>query len=246
MSKNKPKIRLYIPQDLSSSAVAALSEAQSHYLKHVMRLLPGDSIRVFDGKTGEYEARLEEAGKKLYNVSRLAKTRDYAASPDIWLVFAPVKKDQTDFIVEKAVELGVSAILPVSTRYSISSKINQERYEACAIEAAEQCRRLDLPKIFPLTALEKLLREWPKERALFFMDESGSGNDVFTVFCQDNSKAPAAILVGPEGGFAEEELKLLRSLDFCIPVSLGKRILRAETAVAAALSCWQAIAGDWR
>ena len=157
------------------------------------------------------------------------------------------KKDKTDFIVEKSTELGVSKIVPVITRRTISEKIKKERYIAQAVEAAEQCRRLDVPKVADARNLEAVLKEWDENRMLYYMDETGNGRPVAEVFAEDAGKhLPAAVLVGPEGGFDEQELELLRRQKYAKGVSLGKRILRAETAVAAALSCWQAICGDWK
>ena len=153
------------------------------------------------------------------------------------------KKDQTDFIIQKAVELGARRLQPVITRRTITDKVRRERFRAQGIEAAEQCRRLDVPEINEAQSLEKVLQNWDKSRRLFFMDETGHGLPVCRAFAA--AAAPAAILVGPEGGFSTEELQRLRGLEFAQGVTLGPRILRAETAVAAALSCWQSLSGDW-
>lgn len=158
-------------------------------------------------------------------------------------VVCPGKKDQTDFIIQKAVELGVRRLQPVITRRTITDKVRRERFRAQGIEAAEQCRRLDVPEINEAQSLEKVLQNWDKSRRLFFMDETGHGLPVRRAFAA--AAAPAAILVGPEGGFSAEELQRLRGLEFAQGVTLGPRILRAETAVAAALSCWQSLSGDW-
>ena len=161
-------------------------------------------------------------------------------------MFAPVKKDKTDFIIAGATELGVSQIMPTITERTITERIKKERYEAQVIEACEQCRRLDVPLICNPQSLEKILKAWPQDRVLYFMDETGNGGDIQTVFKNAPTTKAAAILVGPEGGFSENELQLLRQKSFAQAVSMGKRILRAETAVHAALACWQATCGDWK
>lgn len=236
-------LRLYFSQLLKCGEEAELSEAQSHYLRNVMKLADGECFRGFDGVSGEYELTLRCLSKK-HCVGLVGKQlRNIVSVPDIWLLFAPVKKDQTDYIVQKAVELGVSQLLPVITRRTNNERVRRDRMVAQSIEAAEQCRRLDLPTVSEAQPLEKLLQNWDASRHLYFMDETRNGQPVAQAFAQ--APVPAAILIGPEGGFAEDELKLLRSLDFAQGVTLGPRILRAETAAAAALSCWQALSGDW-
>lgn len=237
------KIRLYLNVDLTSAPEAELDESQSHYLLNVMKLSLGDEIIAFDNAHGEYACRISAAAKKHCRIEVGEQLRPYVQSPDIWLFFAPVKKDQTDFIIQKAVELGARAIAPVMTARTIADKVKLERFTAQAVEAAEQCRRVDLPQILPPQSLTELLKNWPAERKLYFMDETLTSSPVSEVF--PRSPASAAILVGPEGGFAPEELAALRRLDFAEGVTLGPRILRAETAAAAALACWQALAGDW-
>ena len=221
------------------------NDAQSHYLLNVLRLKIGDEIKVFDGQNGEYVGKIVSLSKKNCTVKILQKVRDMKYCPDLWLLFAPVKKDKTDFIIAGATELGVSKIIPTLTKRTITERIKTERYEAQVIEACEQCRRLDVPQISDPQSLEKILETWSQDRILYFMDETGNGGDIQTVF-KNASTAKAAILVGPEGGFSDEELQLLRQKNFAKAVSLGERILRAETAVHAALSCWQAICGDWK
>lgn len=242
--KKTPKVRLFVNQNLVSGAVITPETAQAHYLTNVLRLSDGDEIRAFDGVSGEYVCRLEQAGKKSCVLHVGEKIRDFYACPDIWLLFAPVKKDKTDFIIEKATELGVSRLMPVLTERTISEKIKKERYQAQSIEACEQCRRLDIPETHDIVSLEKALKNWDEERILYFMDESGQGGNIRDVL-QKEGRKKAAFLVGPEGGFSPKETALIRSYGFTRPISLGKRILRAETAVAAALSCWQAFCGDW-
>lgn len=243
----KSNIRLFLQNRLAMQAVFPLDEAQSHYLFHVMKLKNGDEFLVFNAEDGEFLAKIIDVNKKSLTVCLGKQTRSPMASPDIWLLFAPLKKDQTDFVIQKATELGCAKIIPVITKFTITDKTRIERFKAQAIEAAEQSRRLDVPLIEEAVPLAKVIANWDKQRPLYFMDETGGTSSVFEAFLSAKQKniSNAAILVGPEGGFSAEEIALLRGLEFAHSVSLGKRILRAETAVAAALSCWQAIAGDW-
>ncbi len=238
------KIRLYADMVLSEGITAELNAEQSHYLLSVMRLTAGTSILIFNGQDGEYECELGIAGKKNAVVKVIKQTKKQNNVPDNWLLFAPLKKDRTDFVIEKSTELGVSRIIPVITRYTISEKVKTARFQAQAIEAAEQSRRLDIPDISESEQLEKLLNSWDEKRSLYYMDETGAGQPVAVAF--QNATAPAAFLIGPEGGFSESELALLRGKTFAKAVNLGPRILRAETAVLAALACWQALNGDWK
>lgn len=243
--KKNIKFRLFAKQKIDTGMLWTPDEGQVHYLLNVLRMKNGDELKVFDGQSGEFIGQICNCGKKCCSIKILQKTREMEICPDLWLLFAPVKKDKTDFIIAGATELGVTKIIPTITQRSISEKIKRERYESQVIEAAEQCRRLDVPQIEEPQSLEKILQNWPHERVLYFMDETGNGGDIQNVFQQANSNI-AAILVGPEGGFSEEELQLLRQKSFARGVSMGKRILRAETAVHAALACWQAICGDWK
>ncbi len=242
--KQKNKIRLFVEEPLAEKQQIVLDVRRSHYISNVMRLSEGTIISCFNGKDGEFDCCLTVAHKKECVLDVVQQTKPVSFCPDIWLLFAPVKKDCTDFIVEKSVELGVRKICPVITRYTINKEVRLERFQAQAIEAAEQCRRVEVPEVVEAVSLEKLLQNWDVRRKLFFMDESGNGAPTMTTFHQ-NKGMPAAVLIGPEGGFAPEEFDLLRQQKFTQAVSLGKRILRAETAVAAALSVWQAVAGDW-
>ena len=238
------KIRLYVPQSLANGGQIALDEAQSHYLSHVMKLKLGDVLSCFDNQSGEYECVLFSIGKKNSIIDVKAKNKDYEVSPDIWLLFAPLKKDKTDFVIEKATELGVRKIVPVITRYTITEKVKIERLTAQTIEASEQCRRTDIPTIEKVAKFSDLWQNWDHKRKLYYLDETLQGSPVKQAF--SSAPAPCAVLVGPEGGFATEELAILRRLPFAQGVKLGNRILRAETAAAAALSCWQAMNGDWQ
>ncbi len=239
----KIKTRLYINQNLETSDVIILEGEQLHYLNHVLRVCDGDKIAVFDGQNGEFEFEVLKAGKKSINLNKISKLRNFYLPPDLWLLFAPVKKDKTDFIIQKAGELGVRKVIPVITERTICERIKIERYQAQIIEACEQCHRVDIPEIEYPIQLNELVKKWG-DRNLFFMDESGNGENIYTAFCGKLSSS--AILVGPEGGFSPKEFELLRNLPFAKGVSMGQRILRAETAVTASIACWQAMCGDWK
>lgn len=240
------KPRLFINEELKDDFEFFLLDQPFHYLTNVLRLNVNDIFLAFDNLSGEYECQIAQIEKKRLLAKTLRRTREFATVPDIWLLFAPVKKDKTDFIIEKAAELGARKIIPLITERTISDKVKKERFEAQAVEACEQCRRVDIPVINDAQSLNQLLKSWNGSRTLFFMDETGNGAPIAEIFGQPQyQQHPAAILVGPEGGFSPQELETLRKLPFARGVSMGKRILRAETAAAAALSCWQALAGDW-
>ena len=243
MSK-KNRIRLYINTDLCCGGAVMCSEEQAHYLLNVMRLKVDDTVYVFNGRDGEFETLISECSRKQCRLEVGKKFKAFEKCPDIWLMFAPLKKDQTDFTVAKAVELGVAKIIPVITEYTSASKIRRERLQSLIIEAAEQCRRQDMPELSAPVHLKTLLNDWPADRVLFYFDETGKGGNVSGIFSEH--KGAAAVLVGPEGGFSEKELEILRNLPYAYGISLGSRILRAETAVIAGLSCWQALCGDWQ
>ena len=237
-------IRLYIKEPLAQNKIITLDEEQTHYLKNVIRATQNTPIQCFDNQTGEFSATLISLEKKQGQIQITHQLKKYTPCPDIWLLFAPLKKDKTDFVIEKATELGCRKIQPVITQYTMTKNIRLERYIAQSIEAAEQCRRTDLPEISASKELKEILRTWDKERPLFFMDESLQSKNFLTIL-KENPSNKAALLIGPEGGFSNEEQETLRSLTFAKGATLGPRILRAETAVAAALSCWQMISGDW-
>lgn len=240
-----PKLRLFVDAPLSAGIDVTLPPMQTHYVTHVMRADSGTPVAVFNGHDGEWVGRLERLGKRdsLLRIERLLRTQE--PEPDLGLLFAPVKRARIDFIVEKATELGVSFLQPVWTRHTVMSRVNEERLMAIAIEAAEQCERLSVPVVRSPMTLENLLSAWPSERRLILLDEGGGGRPIAEVLVE-LPKGPGAVLVGPEGGFAKSELDALRSLSFAIPVGLGPRILRADTAVLAALACYQAVCGDGR
>ncbi|WP_294975942.1 16S rRNA (uracil(1498)-N(3))-methyltransferase [Tabrizicola sp.] len=236
------KIRLYVDQPLAPGQAVRLSPDQAHYLTGVMRLTAGAAILIFNGRDGEWRATLAEAGKRGAIALPDTQTRPLHLPPDLWLLFAPIKKARTDFIVEKAVELGAARILPVQTRHTNSERIRQDRLQAHAIEAAEQCGATYVPGVTDLQHLDKLLTKWPDDRRLYWCDETALGQPASIA----PATGPAAILIGPEGGFSAEEAARLRGKANVIPLSLGPRILRADTAAVAALTLWQAACGDWR
>jgi 16S rRNA (uracil1498-N3)-methyltransferase len=236
------RTRLYVTADLGSGACLAPDEGQSHYLLHVLRAKTGDRLSLFNGRDGEWRGRIAEMGKRgcVLECEKLAAPQTAVA--DIWLAFAPIKKIPGDYVAQKATELGAAALLPVFTRRTIVTRVNAERLRANAVEAAEQSGRLDVPEIHAPQTLDRLIANWPGERHLIFCDEGGDSRPI----AQALPDAPCAILTGPEGGFDPAEREMLRDQPFVTPVSLGARILRADTAALAALAVWQAIKGDGR
>ena len=233
--------RLFVRTGLSEGAEVELDAAQANYLGNVMRLGTGATLLVFDGQSGEWLARIAEVGKRSMRLVAVQRTREAESIPDVWLAFAPVKRGQTDWLVEKATELGVARLLPVMTQRTIVERVKIERLEAITIEAAEQCGRTRLPEIATPIALNALLELRDERRRLYFADEGG-GKEAAGAF----APGPALILTGPEGGFSDQERSMIRAAPNAVPISLGPRILRAETAALAALAAFMAIAGDWR
>jgi 16S rRNA (uracil1498-N3)-methyltransferase len=244
-------VRLFVDRDLGAGARFDLDRPQTHYLVNVMRLEAGAGLLVFNGRDGEWRAKIEVARKNVCTLVAEARTRPQAASPDVWLVFAPVKRAPIDYIAAKATELGVRGLRPIVTRHTAVTRVNLERVRANALEAAEQCGRLDVPEIVPPQPLEQLIASWPAGRRLLLCAETGDAPDIGSALAAEahvngpGDSGPWAILVGPEGGFARAELDALRKLTFVKAVSLGPRVLRAETAAVAALACWQSQLGDW-
>jgi len=234
--------RLYIEAALGEGGSVDLPQAQAHYLGTVRRLKLGAKLRVFNGDDGEWLAEITEIEKRKASLRMVERLRPPVVCPDIWLLFAPIKKARTDFIVEKATELGASLIKPVITERTTLPKVRLDRMRIHAIEAAEQTERMDLPEISKPAKLSDVLSMWDSKRALIFADEAGDSLPAIKAFADIN--APAAILIGPEGGFTPDERELLRGHDFVAPISLGPRILRADTAAAASLALWQAVSGD--
>ena len=236
------KIRLYVDQPLGPGQPVTLNADQAHYLFSVMRLGVGAFLLLFNGRDGEWRAEVTSAARKAGTLTCEAKTAPLRMPPDLWLLFAPIKKARTDFIVEKAAELGAARIMPVQTRHTNADRIRQDRLQAHAMEAAEQCGATFVPQVAEITSLDKLLASWPAERHLMWCDESLVGQ---APALPSNRGAPWAILIGPEGGFSADEKTRLRSLPMVHPIALGPRILRADTAAVAAITLWQAALGDW-
>lgn len=233
--------RLFVRTALGKGASVELDAKQANYLGNVMRLGAGEHVLLFDGVSGEWIARIAEAGRKRMTLAVEDRTREPEAVPDLWLAFAPIKRAQTDWLVEKATELGVARLLPVGTQRTIVERVKIERLEAIAIEAAEQCNRTGVPVIDQPQPLQDFLQGRNPGRTLYFADEGG-GEPAANAF----RPGPAAILTGPEGGFTDEERAAIRTRSNAVPISLGPRILRAETAALAAVTAYMALAGDWR
>lgn len=245
MARSAVKIRLYVTASLTAGASVALDRDQARYLFSVMRLGVGDDVLLFNGSDGEWRARIAVAGKKDGVLEAVNQTRAQTSPPDLWLMFAPIKKARTDFIAEKAAEMGVRRIMPVFTRHTNSDRVNADRLTAHCVEAAEQCGLVAVPDVVTPQTLDAALSNWPKDRRLMFCDETSEGGDAAEAL-REAGGDKWVILIGPEGGFSADEIKRLRSLPFATPVSLGPRILRADTAAVAALTVWQATLGDWR
>jgi 16S rRNA (uracil1498-N3)-methyltransferase len=234
--------RLFVPGPLSLGARLSIEGGQAHYLSRVMRAASGDAVVLCDDATGEWAARVIEAGKREVLVELEALLRPREQVPDFTLCAALLKKDRFDLVLEKATELGIARIQPMLTRRCVADRLNIERARALVTEAAEQCARTALPDLAEPVKLEALLRDWPQDRALFFADENG-GEPAAAAFAA--SPGPAALLVGPEGGFDDGERAAIRAMPQARPISLGPRILRGETAAIAAMAVWMAVAGDW-
>lgn len=247
---DRPKIRLYVDHPLGPGQTVDLSRDQANYLFNVMRLGPGAEVALFNGQDGEWRALVESGGKRGGTLSCVARTAPLTVPPDLWLLFAPIKKARTDFIVEKAVELGAARILPVQTDFTNAERVRQDRLQAHAIEAAEQCGATFVPEVADLQRLDPLLSRWPEGRKLIFADEAAAGGSGFlseiSGCAPQDANGGWAILVGPEGGFSPAERARLHAMPCVTPVSLGPRILRADTAAVAALALFQAQVGDWR
>lgn len=234
-------VRLYLDQPLGAEQSVTLSRDKAHYLFGVMRLGVGDRLAVFDGVTGEYSATVALAGKRGGTLYLEALVRPVEVPPDLWLLFAPIKKERTDFIVEKATEMGVRRILPVMTEFTNAARIKRDRLQAHAVEAAEQCGGTFVPEVAELAPLARVLEAWPPDRRLMFCDETLAGKRM----ALPDTPAPWAVVIGPEGGFSDAERAKLRAAEYAHSVALGPRILRADTAAVAALALWQMQLGDW-
>jgi len=251
--------RLYIDGPLHSGLPAPLTAEQAHYLKNVLRRSEGDELRLFNGRDGEFEARVAELKKKGGAAQVGAKLREQEAEPDLILCFAPVKRGALETIVQKAVEIGAARLQPVITERTVAPKLNVERLQAIATEAAEQCGRLTVPIVAAPVKVSAMLEGWSDDRNILFCDEAGDDPDeewggsegraapvIDALKAADSKTNRWAVLTGPEGGFSPEERRMLRAKSFVTAATLGPRILRADTAAIAALVLWQAALGDWR
>ncbi len=246
LSDDGGKVRLFVEAPLAAGAKLTPSEAQAHYLLHVMRSRAGDHVLLFNGTNGEWRARIAEVTRRSCTLTCETQSEAQADVPDLWLVFAPIKKIPADYLAQKATELGVRLLQPVITNRTVARRVNLERMRANAIEAAEQSGRLSVPQIREPIALDALLRSWPTGRRLLFCDEGGDAAPIAKALDQEREQAQWGILTGPEGGFDPQERESIRRCSFVLPVTLGPRIMRADTAALAALSVWQSICGDWR
>jgi len=236
--------RLFVAETLHIGAKVVIDGPQAHYLSRVMRVGAGDPVVLCDDVTGEWAARAVEAGKRSVALECIELLREREAVPDIWLCPALIKKDRFDLVLEKATELGVARIAPVVTRRCVADKLNPERARAIVTEAAEQCARTALPELAAPVKLDALLADWPIDRTLYFADENGGAPLAEAIAAAGSQRT--GFLIGPEGGFDDQERAAIRALPQAVPISLGPRILRAETAALAALAIWMAQAGDWR
>jgi 16S rRNA (uracil1498-N3)-methyltransferase len=237
--------RLFVDAELAEGRTLACTPAQANYLRNVLRLKAGAAILVFNGRDGEWRAELAEADRRATALIVRAQTRAQEGGPDIDYLFAPLKRARLDYMVEKATEMGVARLRPVLTRRTVAERVNAERMRAHAIEAAEQCGILRLPEIRAPEKLEAVVAAWNTARPLIFCDEDGAETCPFTALAMIEP-GPVAVLVGPEGGFDPAERELLASRPFVTRISLGPRILRADTAAVAALALVNAVLGDWR
>jgi 16S rRNA (uracil1498-N3)-methyltransferase len=237
--------RLFVDADLGAQTEVACTPAQANYLRNVLRLKPGDAILAFNGRDGEWRAEIADAGKRATTLAITEQVRTQTDGPDIDYLFAPLKRARLDYMVEKATEMGVARLRPVLTRRTTPERVNTERMLTHAIEAAEQCGILRIPLIVPPEKLERVIAGWDPARPLVFCDEDSAEACPFTALARIEP-GPLAVLVGPEGGFDPGERELLSGLPFVTRISLGPRILRADTAAVAALALVNAALGDWR
>ena len=246
MARSSSRIRLYVDHPLGSSERVALSREQAHYLFGVMRLTIGDDVLLFNGKDGEWRAQAVEVSKRGGSLACLEQTAPLRRPPDVWLVFAPIRKERTSFIVEKATELGAARIIPIQTEYTqAANRIRQEKLQAHALEATEQCGGTYVPPVDAVQKFTKLINGWDTSRRILFCDETMAGKQPKLPDNTDGSTGPWAIFIGPEGGFSPQERGRLNAMPCAHSISLGPRILRADTAAVAALTLWQSALGDW-
>ena len=237
--------RVYVDSPLAEAATVACTPEQANYLRNVLRLEAGSAILVFNGRDGEWRAALQALGKRGAALELRERTRAQESGPDLWYLFAPIKRSRLDYMVQKAVEMGVSRLVPLLTQHTIAERVNLDRMRSNAIEAAEQCGILSLPEVAEPAKLSSLVAEWPPTRALIFCDEGAPQHNPLAALAPI-PRGPLAVLIGPEGGFSEAERQSISAKPFAHSISLGPRILRADTAAVAALAVVNAVLGDWR
>ncbi len=243
----KTKVRLYFPKKISLKQTVTITTKQLHYLINVMRKKKDDTLLIFNGVDGEYLAKISQIYKKYIILIVVKKIRDVETEIDLWILFAPVKKTPTEYIIQKATELGASKIFPVITDRTNTKQINLKRMQEIVIEASEQCERLTIPKIFDLRKLGDLIESWDKKRIILYGDETiRNQNEIKSGFQNIQSKSLGAILIGPEGGFSNDEINYLRKKPFIKPVDLGPRILRSDTAVISIIVLWHFLNGNMK
>jgi 16S rRNA (uracil1498-N3)-methyltransferase len=245
MAYDPTRIRLFVDVPLTPGAAIELTADHVHYMRAVMRRREGDRFHVFNGRDGEWTAELAVLGKKTGTARLLGRVREQSSVPDLWLVFAPIKGARLDFVAQKATELGAAVLQPLLTERTVVRNLNLDRLRANAVEAAEQCECLAVPEIREPQTLRNLLGAWPAERGLIFCDEGGDRPALETLESARGQGSAWAILTGPEGGFSDTERSLIRARKHALPISLGPRIMRADTAAVAALALFQATLGDW-
>ena len=243
MNKNI-SIRLFCEDTLGVGKKINLEKDQTHYLKNVMRCKINDKVYVFDNTTGEYLAEIINIHKRFVNIEILEKTKPRYVPGDVWLIFCPLKKTRTDFLIEKSTELGLRKFLPTLSDKTQTKKLSVDRFKKNIVEAVEQCGGTFIPEISPVSSLVKVIEELPEDRMIIFCDESLESRNINDNLLSANSEK-VALLVGPEGGFSDSERNLIRTKKNVLPVSLGNRILRAETAAVVALTMWHGLVGDW-
>lgn len=238
--------RVHVASGLAPGAAVELAAGQAHHLQHVLRLGPGAPVAAFNASDGEFLCRIGAIGRTRLSLTVESLRRPPEPEADLWLLFAPLKRSRLDWLVEKATELGATALVPVWTERTQPERLNRERLANLAIAAAEQSERLSVPEVREPEPLDRVLAAWPAGRRLVVCDESGAGRPIAAALAELSPEAPAAVLIGPEGGFTDRELDALGKLPIVSRVGLGPLVLRAETAALAALAIFQAIAGDWR
>ncbi len=245
MAYDPSRIRLFIDAPLTPGAQVELAADHVHYMRAVMRQREGDRFHVFNGRDGEWTAELTALGKKAGAARLHEKLREQTSVPDLWLAFAPIKGARLDFVVQKATELGAAVLQPVLTERTVVRNLNLDRLRANAVEAAEQCECLSVPEIREPLTLRNLLGGWPAERGLIYCDEGGDRPALEALEAAKGQCNAWAIVTGPEGGFSDAERALIHARKNALPISLGPRIMRADTAAVAAMALFQAVLGDW-